>query len=187
MFSLHIDTARTWRGGQNQVLLTVTGLRARGDRAALVAHPAGELVKRAREGLDLIPLAPRSEVDLAAGWRLARLIGRLQPDVVHAHDPHGVAMAGMALSLGAAARWKQGRRGPALVASRRVDFHLKGNSLSRWKYRQVDCFVAASDAIRRMLIADGIPQARVVTVHEGIDVDRIDTTPTVNEIGRAHV
>ena len=25
MFSLHIDTARTWRGGQNQVLLTVLG------------------------------------------------------------------------------------------------------------------------------------------------------------------
>jgi hypothetical protein len=28
MFSLHIDTARTWRGGQNQVLLTVNGLRS---------------------------------------------------------------------------------------------------------------------------------------------------------------
>ena len=26
MFSLHVDTARTWRGGQNQVLLTVLGL-----------------------------------------------------------------------------------------------------------------------------------------------------------------
>jgi hypothetical protein len=30
MFSLHIDTAPTWRGGQNQVLLTVNGLRAIG-------------------------------------------------------------------------------------------------------------------------------------------------------------
>ena len=30
MFSLHVDTARTWRGGQNQVLLTVMGLRAAG-------------------------------------------------------------------------------------------------------------------------------------------------------------
>ena len=28
MFSLHIDSARTWRGGQNQVLLTVLGMRA---------------------------------------------------------------------------------------------------------------------------------------------------------------
>jgi len=180
VFSLHVDTARSWRGGQNQVLLTVNGLRALGHRAALVAHPDGELRKRAHEGLDLIPLAPRSEVDLHAGWRLARLIGRLAPDVIHAHDPHGVAMAGMALSLDAASRWKQGRRAPALVASRRVDFHLKANSFSRWKYRQVDCFITASEAIRQMLIGDGVPAGRTVTVHEGIDVERIDGTPAVN-------
>jgi glycosyltransferase involved in cell wall biosynthesis len=180
VFSLHIDTARTWRGGQNQVLLTVNGLRSLGQRAALVAHPDGELLKRAREGLDLIPIAPRSEVDLTAGWRLARVIARLGPDVIHAHDPHGVAMAGMALSLDAASRWKNGRRAPALVASRRVDFHLKANSFSRWKYRQVDCFIAASDAIRQMLIGDGVAPDRVVTVHEGIDVDRTDATPPVN-------
>src|ERR1700704_499190 len=55
MFSLHIDTARTWRGGQNQVLLTVNGLNALGHRAALVAHPDGVLRTRASEGLELIP------------------------------------------------------------------------------------------------------------------------------------
>lgn len=180
MFSLHIDTARTWRGGQNQVLLTVNGLRAIGHRAALVAHPDGELRKRAAEGTDLIPLAPRSEVDVSAAWRFARLIARLNPDIIQAHDPHGVAMAGLALQLGAARRWREGRRAPALVATRRVDFHLKPNSFSRWKYRQVDCFIAASEAIRQMLIGDGVDGTRVVTVHEGIDVDRIDGVPPVN-------
>ena len=64
MFSLHIDTARTWRGGQNQVLLTVLGLRALGHRAMLVAHPGGELRQRAKEGLELIPLTPKTEMDL---------------------------------------------------------------------------------------------------------------------------
>jgi L-malate glycosyltransferase len=180
VFSLHIDTARSWRGGQNQVLLTVNGLRAIGNRAALVAHPDGELRKRAQEGLELIPLAPRSEADLTAGWRLARVIRRLGPDIIHAHDPHGVAMASLALSLGAGARGHDGRRAPALVASRRVDFHLKWNSFSRWKYRQVDLFVAASEAIRQMLIGDGIDADRVVTVHEGIDVERIDAVAPVN-------
>jgi glycosyltransferase involved in cell wall biosynthesis len=176
MFSLHIDTARTWRGGQNQVLLTVNGLRAIGHRAALVAHPGGELRRRAAEGLELIPIAPRTEMDLSAAWKLSRLVTRLAPDVIHAHDPHGVAMAALALSLGAA----KGGPMPVLVASRRVDFHLKGNSFSRWKYRQVDCFIAASDAIRRMLVADGVPADRTVTVHEGIDVDHVLAAPAVN-------
>src|SRR5438876_162768 len=156
MFSLHIDTARTWRGGQNQVLLTVNGLRALGHRAALVAHPDGELRRRAAEGLELIPIAPRTEMDLSAAWRLSRVVKRLAPDMIHAHDPHGVAMAALALSLGAPARQGTGAKSPGLVASRRVDFHLKQNSFSRWKYRQVDCFVAASDAIRQMLVADGL-------------------------------
>lgn len=176
MFSLHVDTARTWRGGQNQVLLTVNGLRAIGDRAALVAHPDGELRRRASEGLELVPLAPRTEVDFTAGWRFARVLKRLQPDVVHAHDPHGVAMASLALSIGG---FGEGG-GPPLVASRRVDFHLKGNSFSRWKYRQVTCYVAASDAIRQILLSDGVPPERVVTVHEGIDVEHVAAAPPVN-------
>jgi L-malate glycosyltransferase len=174
MFSLHIDTARTWRGGQNQVLLTVLGLRALGHRAMLVAHAAGELRQRAKEGLDLVPLTPKTEMDLGAAWRLSRLIKQLGPDIIHAHDPHGVAMAALALSMSTQLAK------PPLVASRRVDFHLKGNALSRWKYRQVDCFICASDAIRQMIIADGVPPARVVTVHEGIDLGRVEAAPTAN-------
>ena len=177
MFSLHIDTARTWRGGQNQVLLTVNGLREIGQRAALVAHPDGELRKRAAEGLELVPLAPKSEMDFTAAWRLNRVIKRLKPDVIHAHDAHGVAMAGLALSLGASTT-KGGE--PPLVVSRRVDFHLRGNSFSRWKHRQVDCFIAASEAIRRMLVSDGVPEERTVTVHEGIDVDHVVSQPLVD-------
>jgi L-malate glycosyltransferase len=177
MFSLHVDTARTWRGGQNQVLLTVNGLRSIGERAALVAHPDGELRRRAAEGLELIPMAPRTEMDLTAAWRFSRVIKRLAPDVIHAHDPHGVAMSSLALSLGSSTM--QGRP-PALVASRRVDFHFKGNSFSRWKYRQVAAFIAASEAIRQMLVADGVPADRTVTVHEGIDVDHVVAAPPVN-------
>ena len=177
MFSLHIDTARTWRGGQNQVLLTVNGLRELGHRAALVAHPDGELRRRAAEGLELIPLAPRTEMDLSAAWRLSRVTKRLRPDIIHAHDPHGIAMASLALSL---ASPPPGTPAPGLVASRRVDFHIKDNSFSRWKHRQVDCFIAASEAIRQMLVADGVPTDRTVTVHEGIDVDHVLAAPPVN-------
>ncbi|HYT75504.1 MAG TPA: glycosyltransferase family 4 protein [Vicinamibacterales bacterium] len=194
MFSLHIDTARTWRGGQNQVLLTVLGLRALGHRSMLVAHAAGELRQRAQEGLELIPLAPKMEMDLSAAWRLSRLIKQLRPDIVHAHDPHGVAMAALALSMSTggsrpfdklrvASSRVEGRSAPAnppLVAARRVDFHMKDNALSRWKYRQVDCFICASEAIRRMVVADGVPEARAVTVHEGIDVGHVEAAPAAD-------
>ena len=183
MFSLHVDTARTWRGGQNQVLVTVLGLRAAGHRAALVAHPTGDLRQRADEGLDLVALAPRTEMDLHAAWRLSRVIRQWRPDVVHAHDSHGVAMAAIALSMSVEPAK------PPLVVSRRVDFHLRRSALSRWKYRQVACFICASDAIRRMLVADGIPAMLTVTVHEGIDLGRIAAAPPAmlrNELWLPH-
>jgi len=182
MFSLHVDTARTWRGGQSQVRLTVHGLNRIGQRTALVAHPSGELRRRVDPAIELVPLAPFSELDLAAAWRFARVVARLAPDVIHAHDPHGVAMAALALRLGATrnAGGSTAAGVPALVAARRVDFHLKRNPLSRWKYRQVDCFITASDAIREMLAEDGVPAERTVTVHEGTDVERILAEPAVN-------
>lgn len=150
------------------------GLRARGHRAVLVAHPDGVLYQRASEGNDLVPLAPRSEVDLASAWRLARVIAMHRPDVVHAHDPHAVAMASMALSFGT------GPTVPTLVVSRRVDFHLQKHSFSRWKYRQAACFIAASRAIARILEADGIPSSQIVVVHDGIDVEKVARTPAAD-------
>jgi glycosyltransferase involved in cell wall biosynthesis len=171
MFSLHVDTARTWRGGQNQVLVTVMGLRSLGHRSVLVAHPNGELKRRAAEGLELVPLAPRTEMDLSAAWRLSRVIKQLRPDIVHAHDPHGVAMAALALSMSTQPNT------PPLVAARRVDFRLGRNALSRWKYRQVDCFLCASEAIRQIVLRDGVAPRRAVTIHEGIDLGRIEAAP----------
>jgi glycosyltransferase involved in cell wall biosynthesis len=167
MFSLHIDTARQWRGGQSQVKYTVMGLRALGHRAMLVAHPEGELLKRMSEGMDLVPLAPRNEIDLAAAWRLSRILKQLRPEIVHAHDPHGVAMAATALSIAAPVPR------PPLVASRRIEFRVARHSFSRWKYSQVDCFLAISRAVRDRLIADGIPRGKIDVVHEGVDVERI--------------
>ena len=174
MLSLHIDTARTWRGGQNQALLTVLGLRGLGHRTVLVAHPQGELRRRAAEGLDLIGLAPRTELDLAAAWRLARVLKQIQPEIVHAHDPHGVAVAATAIGYGGMAVK------PTLVASRRVDFPLKMNALSQWKYRQVAAFLCASECIRQILIGQGIPRERALTIHEGIDLAHVDAAPPVS-------
>ena len=139
-----------------------------------MAHPEGALYRRASEGPDLVPLAPRNEVDLSSAWKLSRIIRQWKPQVVHAHDPHAVAMAALALSFGAP------DPRPRVVASRRVDFHLQGHSFSRWKYRQIDLFLAASDAIRKILAHDGIDPDRVVVVHDGIDVGKIERLPVLD-------
>ena len=158
MFSLHIDTARTWRGGQNQVLLTVNGLRSIGR-----SRRAGRAPRRRApppRGRGTRPDSDRAAHRDGPVRRLAPLTG---------HPPARLPTSSTPMTR-TASRWprwrcrwarrpptRAGGRAPALVAARRVDFHLRGNSLSRWKQRQVDCFIAASEAIRQMLVADGVP------------------------------
>lgn len=174
MTSLHIDTARTWRGGQGQVMHTVRGLRRLGHRAVLVAQPDGELFRRMADGVDRIPLAVRNELDLMAVWRLRRLLRTDPPDVIQAHDPHGVAVASMALAmLSPPAR-------PTLIATRRIEYPIARNAFSRWKYSRVDHFVAISAAVRAQLVADGMPSDRMSVVHEGVAVAQIEDLPPVD-------
>ena len=157
MFSLHIDTARTWRGGTEPGL--ADGERPARDRASSGARGPSERRAPAPDG----PRTRAHSSDAAnrngslGGVETIARLDALQPDVIHAHDPHGVAMAALALSFSASSRTSGG---PALVAARRVDFHLKANAFSRWKHLQVDCFIAASDAIRHMLLTDGIDPER---------------------------
>jgi glycosyltransferase involved in cell wall biosynthesis len=173
--SLHIDSARTWRGGQSQVLQLVTGLEELGHPAVLVAHEGGELKRRASEGLRFFGFSPRSEFDISAAWRIGKILKDVQPDVVHAHDPMGVALAAMALQMTTGLA-----KDPLFVAARRVDFHLKRHAFSKWKYRQIDLFIAASNLIAKMLESDGIPADRIRTVHDGVSTGVIDKQPLVD-------
>jgi glycosyltransferase involved in cell wall biosynthesis len=172
MTSAHVDTARTWRGGQNQVLLTVTGLCELGHPAVLVAQGSGELSRRAQEGLRTVALNPTSEFDVQAGWQLHHALRSIKPDVVHVHDPMGVALMAMALKMQPRLTPR-----PLVVASRRVDFHLKRNAFSRWKYRHIDVFIAVSRMIASMLVEDGIPSDRIEVVHDGVNISAIDRIP----------
>lgn len=174
MFSLHIETSQRWHGGANQVLHLVLGLRATGHRAVLVAHPEGELLRRMLEGDDVIPMAPHHHVDLEASWNLSRLLKRWQPQVVHAHDPHAVAMAATALSISAP------QPKPMLVAWHRTATHIAHDSFSRWTYSQVDGFIAHSLVVRDHLVSDGVPRETITVVNDGTDIERIVRLPAAN-------
>jgi glycosyltransferase involved in cell wall biosynthesis len=157
---LHVDSSRSWRGGQNQVVLTAQGLAARGHAVRLVCRAGGQLEARIREaGLDVNPIAFSGDAWPQAAWSLSRIARTSRPDVVHLHDPNAVG-------AGVLARRLLGLRAP-LVASRRVDFALRGRC-SRLKYRSCDRVVAVSRAIATVLEEGGLSPERVRLVYEGV-------------------
>lgn len=173
---LHLNTEPTWRGGEQQLLYLLDGLRARGVPSELVAQPGQPMAERARASGHVVhELRMRGEVDPWAVLALRRLIVAGGFELVHAHTSHAHTLGALAIaSLGKARR-------PQLIVARRVDFSIYRRSffgLNGLKYRHgVDRFVTVSEAIKRVLIADGIPAERIDCVHSGIDVARVAEAP----------
>jgi len=154
---VHVDSARGWRGGQNQVLLTAKGMERRGHEVIVACRAGSALRDRARAaGLEVHEVAFGGDFVPGPVLALRSLVRRFRADVVHVHDPHAVA----------AALWLGSSRA-RLIASRRVDFALRG-PLSRWKYRRCRRVIAVSAAVRRVLEQDGLPAASVPVVYEGV-------------------
>ena len=156
---LHVDSGRTWRGGQNQALLTVEGLMAAGHQVILAARHGGALESRARAaGIELRPLKFQGDFSPAAVAGLVRVLREWRPDIVHAQDPHALSAAFIAIRIA---------RSGVLIAARRVDFPLRG-AFSRTKYRRAQRIITSSQAIASVLENEGIAAQRIRVVYEGV-------------------
>jgi len=166
---LHINTEKTWRGGEQQTLYLAEGLKNRGHRSEIVCQPGKELEARARDkGVAVHPVKMRAEWDVAAVIKIRSIIKARSIDIVHMHTSH-------AHTLGVAAARFAGRA--KTVVARRVDFSIYRHwlSLSGLKYKfGVDRYVAISHAIKDVLVKDGIPADTIEVVHSGIDLGRFE-------------
>jgi glycosyltransferase involved in cell wall biosynthesis len=154
---VHVASGREWRGGQNQAWLLARALRERGVGQIVVTGGGTELERRMRAaGVPVRAAAWRAGFDPRAAAAVLSE-ARRGPALLHAHDAHAVTLAGIAAALS----------GARFVAHRRVDFRLRRT----WCWRRADAVIAVARAVRDVLVADGVPAARVHVVHSGIDLD----------------
>jgi glycosyltransferase involved in cell wall biosynthesis len=62
--------------------------------------------------------------------------------------------------------------GVPLVVARRVDFPLRGNAGTRWKYGRAARIVSVSNAVTNVLVAGGVARSRIDVVPDGVDLRR---------------
>jgi glycosyltransferase involved in cell wall biosynthesis len=166
---LHLNTERTWRGGEQQTLYLLQVLKERGIFCHLVCQPDSPLAQKAREaGLAVFPIAMRGEADPVACYRIRNLIKALQCDILHSHTSHAHSLAFFA-SIGCRV---------CRLVTRRVDFSIFRHSflgLSGIKYRYMaEYFIAISHKIKDVMVADGVSAERIFVVHSGIDLKRFE-------------
>jgi glycosyltransferase involved in cell wall biosynthesis len=161
---LQVDSGREYRGGQDQARLLARELVGeRGLEQRFVTKRGSELARRAAGAavpVRAVPWGPG--LDPRACWRLVVEALEFRPEVIHAHNGHAVTLAVWARRF---LRWHDGAAVPRVVATRRVVSPVRRRSA----LFQADSVVAVSEAVKRALIAAGIPPVAIAVVPDGID------------------
>lgn len=160
---LHVDSGRSWRGGQRQVLLLANGLRDLGFRTLIVAPTGSPLIRRAeRAGLPTYRLTLRGEWDIRSARELRAVAREWNAGIVHAHDARAHSIARIALL---------GKGKTRLVVTRRVAFPPKQ---VRLKYRYgIDAFIAISEAVKSVMVKAGVPARLIEVVYSGVPAPQV--------------
>ena len=160
---LHLDSGRSWRGGQRQVLLLATGLRDLGYRTLVVAPTGSPLIRRAElAGLPTYRLTLRGEWDIRSARELRAVAREWDAGIIHAHEARSHSIARLALL---------GKRKTRLIVTRRVAFPPKQ---VRLKYRRgVDVFIAISHAVKSVMVKAGVPASLIEVVYSGVPAPQV--------------
>ncbi|MCB9480665.1 MAG: glycosyltransferase [Desulfobacteraceae bacterium] len=163
---MHIDTDRQWRGGQQQGFYLHKKLLEKDISSVFLCQP-GSLLNEKLESENLLYLTMKinGEADFLAGKKIAGICREKNINILHLHDAHA-----MATGLWA----KVFNPSLLLVGVRRVDYPIKKNIFSQYKYKSAKMtkIVAISDEIKRILIKDGIDESKIEVIKSGVDIDK---------------
>lgn len=160
MKPLLVDLETAWRGGQNQALLILKGLRERGHEPELVAANGSALGERSNAvGIRVHPVS-RGLLRIPAAQKIRQLVLGGGFDLVHANEAHAVSAAWMA---GA-------HKHMPLVISRRVGYPMGKSRVARARYESAASIVANSNWVAGQAAASGAPREKLTVVYEGAEI-----------------
>lgn len=176
---LHIDSEKTWRGGENQMRLLIE--KAQGEAEFHLATPEDSVAaERLRPFAKIVPTQFESQRLLNAAYSVAQYVRQNKIDIIDCQTSRSH-------NVGVVAKYFVPK--VKLVIHRRVDYPLGTGFMSRYKYfnRRVDRYVPISDAIAKILEAYGIPQSRITRIYSAVESDifkAIDQAQARNEINQ---
>ena len=163
---VHVETGRRFYGGAQQVIWLVEGLSAAGVTSVLVCPPDSAIDRVARDkGLDVRNVTCAGEGDFLFPWRLAKVLRRERPDLLHCHSRRGADFPG---------GWAGKLAGVPAIVTRRVDSAESPTAaaIRYWPFRRV---VAISDHVARVLRKSRVRRKKLAVIHSAVDTDAVRT------------
>jgi glycosyltransferase involved in cell wall biosynthesis len=163
---LHLSSEKSWRGGEQQMAYLIVELQKLGIQSSAAVKRGSAFEKWCAENkIPYVTHEFRNDFDFLSALKLKRYCENEHFDLAHLHSSrsHGIAFLSSLM----------GNKTP-LVLSRKVDFKLKQNFFSRWKYNhsRIKKIICVSDKIRK-IVGNAISHPeKCVTVYDGIDLER---------------
>lgn len=162
---LHVSTALSWRGGEQQLAYLLDELKENVEQFVLCVKGSAMETYCQKKGFNYYSAKKRSSFDLLFAKTLKKLCRNLEIDLCHLHDAHAHTFAIIAAYLG--------NKTP-LVLSRRVDFPITNNLSSRMKYNHPSIvkILCVSEKIKEITAVDIQDKSKLAVVYSGIDLGK---------------
>lgn len=172
---LHYNTMPGWRGGEQQGLYLIEGLNRYPVTQYSMGLPDNAFLERTAPFVkQAFPMPSRGELNPSVVFSLIKVIKKEKINIVHTHTTHAHSLALQA---------KHFYNNFTLIIHRRVDFAIKNNALSLYKYKseKVDKIIAVSECIKQLLIGQGVPADKIELIYDGVNPDRLKADHAVTK------
>ena len=160
---LHFSSAKTWRGGEQQIAYLYEELHNKGVEQWIFCPKKSALAMFSQQnGLNYITYRKRFSFNPLVAWKLKRICYEYGIDLVHIHDSHSHTYSYMSAITGNSTPY---------ILSRRVDFPVQNTWLSGLKYNHssIKKIIAVSNFVLQILAPSIIDSRKLSVIHSGID------------------
>lgn len=171
---LHISSATSWRGGEQQITYLIEELSKLGHNNYLM-HPNDAPISKHKsiiENCKLLPYSKRFSLNPIVAKSIKKNASQNNIDIIHAHDSHAHTFLYMSYRI---FRLKH-----LSVVSRRVDFPISSSSFKKYTHPKIKKIICVSDKINEIISSSINTSKTVATVHSGVDLEKFKENSSIN-------
>lgn len=167
MHILHLSTALTWRGGEQQIAYLHQGLREAGIKQTVLCSSKSAIMGYCNKyTLNCYHIPKKGSFSWDYAKKIKELVKKYKTTIIHIHDSHAHNNAIIAAALL--------KVNVPMVLHRRVDFEVSSSFLSKYKYNHpaVKRIISVSQAIQNILSPAIKDHSKLRVVYSGIDTNK---------------
>ena len=165
---LHLSSEKSWRGGEQQIAYLIEELTKSGIENYVACKKGSAFEKHCNKNkIPFISLRFSGSFDFITALAIKKYCKWQAIDLVHMHTGNSHSVGLISALLG---------NNSKLVLSRRVDFPVRNNLLSKYKFNhnKLAKIICVSEAIKAILLPSIKQKDKVTVVHSGIDLSRFE-------------